>query len=182
MSLETGFGGLAQAFGEVRDAFVGLGLTAVEDQPELGSVALVDWFADFVQDLNGAVQVGVSAVERGGRAARAPRDLGSALRSLMECQRIRDLLRDRLSSEPSVQSRLEELRGLGLDRGGEWLAWIDEAFGALQQCRGSLDGLVDPLLLCWQDLAEELAAPLISVQTTSIGQQFTLPHEEGARR
>lgn len=178
MSLETAFGELAQAFDEVRNAFVGLRLTAVEDQPENGSVALVDWFTDFVEDLRGAVQMGVNAVERGGKAAEVPHDLDTAHRALMECQRIRDLVHHRLSTEPGTQSRLKELWTFGLERTGEWQAWMDEAFAALERCRGGLEGMIDPLFVCWQDLAEDLASPLVSVRTTSIGQQFTLPHEE----
>ncbi|MGH2637051.1 MAG: hypothetical protein ACRDHU_13025 [Actinomycetota bacterium] len=181
MSLETAFKELAQAFDVVRNAIVGLRLTVVEDQPDQGSVALVDWFADFVEDVWGTIQMGVNAVEQGHRAAQVPQDLDTAHRALMGCQRARDLVGHRLSAEPGVLSRLEELRSFGRERDGEWRAWTDETFAALERCRRSLEGVVDPLFVSWQDLAEMLASPLISVRTTSIGQQFTLPHEEGIR-
>jgi hypothetical protein len=171
MSLETAFGELAYAFDELRIAFVGLRLTTVEDQPEQGSVALVDWFADFVEDLRGAVEAGVEAVEEGRRAAQHPRDdLKRAHGSLLACQQARDLIRDRLSSQLSPGGQVKDLSDLGLSRGGEWQAWAIEVLDALKRCRQALDRVVDPLFTCWQEIAEALSSPLVSIHATNIGQ------------
>jgi len=170
MSLEAAFEELAQAFEKVRNAFIGLRLAAVEDQPERGSVAIVDWFVDFVEDLRGAVEMGGDAIKRGGRAAQVPHDLGTAHQALMECQRVRDLVVHRLSTEPSAHSQLKELRDFGDGRTDEWWDWTHEVFAGLDRCRATLRGLIEPLLVCWQDLAEDLASPLISIHATGIGQ------------
>lgn len=170
MALEASFHELAVAFDRLRNAFVGLRLTVVEDQPDEDSVALVDWLSDFVEDLRGDVEMGVEAVGQGRRAARPPKDPEGAHRSLVTCQDIRDLVGSRLSFELSSQGRLRELRSLGLERGGEWGAWAAEVLGSVMRCRQRLNGLVDPLLACWREVAGELAAPLVSVHATGVGQ------------
>jgi hypothetical protein len=59
-----------------------------------------------------------------------------------------------------------------MERGGEWRSWCEEALASFDRCRDTVGSLVDPLFATWQLLATELASPVVSVQTTSIGQQF----------
>jgi len=53
MAIEAVFRDLVVRFDVARDAFQGLGLTAIEDRPPRDEVLLVDRLGDVVEDLRG---------------------------------------------------------------------------------------------------------------------------------
>ena len=49
----------------------------------------------------------------------------------------------------------------------------------VERCRERLDGVRCALLAAWQELAERGIAGSVSVRTTNIGQQVSMPSEVG---
>ena len=75
-----------------------------------------------------------------------------------------------------VAERLAEIDDAG-SQGSDWRDWSAGVVDALEHCREQNAGLVSALFACFEELVERATAGSVSVQTTSIGQQVTVPRD-----
>jgi hypothetical protein len=171
--LEMAFHELSVQLRRLRDTFLGVRLTVVEDKPLRDEVVLVDRFGDAVEDGLGWVEEALAAATEGEHALGNPIDMYRARTGLTTCQERFNRLAQQFSSELVSYERLDELARFGRRRGGEWLRWARAVKQALEQCRQPLQEVNQALFLCWQELAERLGMTSVSVQNTTIGQQIS---------
>lgn len=175
MSLEMAFHELSGQIRKLRDTFLGVRLTVVEDKPLRDEVVLVDTFGNAVEDLVGWVEEALAAAAQGEQFAGNPMDAYRARRALTTCHERFNRLALQFSTELICYERILELKRFGRKRGGEWLRWTNTVKQALDQCRPPLHEVNQALFLCWQELAERSAMASVSVQNTTIGQQISCP-------
>src|SRR6185295_1440907 len=112
-----------------------------------------------------------------GLSASVSDSLNHVRRFLKTCQEKLILIAERLTSDLLCYERIAELTSLGRDRGGEWMIWTRNVKTALEACREPLYEVNQAIFACWLELTDRLATATVSVQTTSIGQQITMPHK-----
>jgi len=175
MALERAFHELSVELRKLRDTFLGVRLTVIEDKPLRDEVALVDRFGDAIEDALGWVEEALAAAAEGEQAVASAPEMYRARRALTTCQESFNRLVQQFSSELVSCERLNELAGFGRRRGGEWRRWTNAVKEALEQCRQPLQDINQALFLCWQELAERLGVNSVSVQNTTIGQRISAP-------
>lgn len=173
MPLEATFHALSVQLRKLRDTFLGVRLTVVEDKPLRDEVVLVDRFGDAVEDLVGWVEESLAAATEGEHAVGNPLDAYRARTALATCQERFNRLAQQFSSELVCYERILELKEFGRRRGGEWLRWTNAVKQGLEQCRQPMQDVNQALSLCWQELAERIGMTSVSVQNTTIGQQVS---------
>lgn len=176
MALEASFKRLAEQLQLLDEAFVELHQSVIE-KPRKHDVVLVDLLSDAVDDLCGWLAEAKFAASEG-ISATAVDSLNQVRRFLKTIQEKSNLITERLISDLLCYERIAELTSLGRDRGGEWLEWTRNVKTALDACRAPLYEVNQAIFACWLELTERLATATIYVQTTSIGQQITLPKIE----
>ena len=172
MTLEASFQVLAIRFEALCDAVSSLQITAGEDKPLTGGVALVDQVGNTVEDLRGCLEEADAAARQGRQAVAHPPDLQSARHSLVVCQQQFNDFSYRLTSDLLSYELLAELAAFGSERGGEWLAWSNALKEALESCRQPAFDVNQALFVCWQEIAERAGANGVVVNATNIGQMF----------
>jgi hypothetical protein len=172
MTLEASFHVLDIRFQALRDAVVSLHITAGEDKPLSGEVALIDYVTNAVEDLLASLEEGDNAARQGRQAVAYPTDLQSARHSLVLCQQHFNDLSYRLASDLLSYERLAELTAFGCERGGEWRAWSNALKEALESCRQPAFDVIQALFLCWQEIAERSGVNGVSINATNIGQMI----------
>ena len=177
MALETAFKALSNHLRALHEALIGLRTTVVEDKPLRGDVVLVDVFGDAADDLLGWLEEACAAAGEGQQAARHPIDLDRVGRSLTTCQERFNRITHRFSSDLVRYERIAELTRFGRTHGGEWRGWANSVKTGLDWCAQPLYDVGQSLFECWQEIAERVGTTSVSVQTTNIGQQLTIPHE-----
>jgi hypothetical protein len=108
-------------------------------------------------------------------------DLDRVRQSLKTCQEAFFLASEKLSSDLLSYDRIEELMSFGRERGGGWLRWATNVKVAVESCRGPFIEANRALFSCWQELNERIGTTSVSVKTTNVGQQITVPASELAR-
>jgi hypothetical protein len=73
--------------------------------------------------------------------------------------------------------RLEEIEAIGRELRGDWADWALQVTDALAQCRELYDAVLPALFDCFEELVERALGGAVSVQTTSVGQQLSIPRE-----
>lgn len=182
MALEAAFGDLTAQLLNLREVLHELHLTVVEDKPLKGQVALVEKFADTVQDVRGQTEEALAAAADGQQAVGRPLDMDRARRALALVQERFNELSQRFSADLVSYEQIGQLKTLGQRRGGEWLAWVSSAKEGLDRCQPSLYAVNQALFVCWQEIAERVGMNSVSVQTTNIGQHITTPEIKEAAR
>jgi hypothetical protein len=175
MALEAAFHDLAVQFEKLRDVLCGLRLTVVEDKPSEGDAMLVEDFGDTVMDLLEGVDGASAAANEGRKAAGHPLDVERARRALAACHERFNRTMYHFSSDLMRYERVSELERLGRERGGEWPVWTFSVKESLDHCQQPFYDVNQALFQCWQEIAERVGMGSVSVQTTSIGQQITVP-------
>jgi len=173
--LEKAFQELSVRLRKLRDTFLGVRLTIVEDKPLRDDVVLVDRFGDAIEDVLGWIEEALAAATEAEQAVGNAPDMYRARRALTTCQERFHRFDQQYSSELVSYERLDELARFGRQRGGEWRRWASAVKQALEQCRQPLQDVNQALFLCWQELAEHLGTTSVSVQNTTIGQQISAP-------
>lgn len=179
MPLEKAFYELSVQLRRLRDTFLGVRLTVVEDKPLRDEVVLVDRFGDAVEDVLGWVEEALTATAEAEQAVGNAPDMHRARRALTTCQERFNRLAQQFSSELISYEPIDELTRFGRRRGGEWRRWANTVRESLDQCRQSIQDVNQALFLCWQELAEHLGTASVSVQNTTIGQQISAPELAG---
>lgn len=175
MPLEMAFRELSLQLRKLRETFLGVRLTVVEDKPLRDEVALVDTFGNIVEDIMGWIEEAVGAAADSEQAVAGPLDAYRGRRALTTCQERFNRLALQFSSDLMSYERISELKRFGRQRGGEWLRWTKTVTQALDQCREPLQTVNQALFMCWQELTDRLGMTSISVQNTTIGQQIAAP-------
>ena len=179
MTLEASFHVLGLRFEALRDAVCSLQITAGEDKPLSGGVALVDNVSNTVEDLLASLEGGDDAARKGRQAVAYPTDLQTARHSLILCQEHFNNLSHRLGADLLSYERVAELTAFGRERKGEWLAWSNALKEALESCRQPAFDVNQALFLCWQEIAERTGVNGVSVNATNIGQMIEgIEHKE----
>lgn len=178
MTLEASFQALSMRFEILRDAVSSLRVTVVEDKPKKGDVALVDNLSNSLDDLLACLEASQSAARDAREAVDYPTDLQSARRSLILCQENFNEFSHRLFSDLLAYDRLVELNGFASERGGEWRAWSDTVTEVVGRCWQPAYDVTQALFICWQEITERTGMNSVSLQTTNIGQQISIPEGE----
>jgi hypothetical protein len=172
MTITAAFTDLYEHLGTLQELLIGLRTTAVEDKPLQGDDVLVDVFGDAADDMLGLLEEALVAV------CRRHSDLESARRALVTCQEQHNRLTHRFTFDVFSYERLATLMRSSRQRGGEWYAWANSVKQGLERCQQSLYDVNQTLFRCWQEITEQVSMTSLSVQTTNIGQQITLPDQE----
>ena len=172
MSLDNVFRQLTEALRKLRDCFLALQLTAREDTPREGAVVLVDSFGDAVDDCMGWLEEAFAAAIEA-RQAVAVSDLAAARRGLAGCQEKFHLVERRFFADLVSYERVKDLTAFARRRHPEWRSWVKSIRMGADQCRQPFDEVSRELMCCWQEMADRAAS--VSVQSTNVGQQITMP-------
>ena len=172
MGLEATFRELSSELRKVRDMFIALRLTVVEDKPLKGEAALVDHFEDTILELMGLVEESLEYARAAVKAIESSTDLNRARRALTACQQRIQKIEHQFSAELISYEKLKDLAGLGSTRRGEWLPWSNSVKQGIEQCRIPLEATNNAVAGCWQEMAERAGMTSVSVQTTNIGQKI----------
>jgi hypothetical protein len=120
MALEKAFHELSHQLRKLRDTFLGVRLTVVEDKPPRNEVVLVDRFGDAIEDALGWVEEALTASADGEQAVGNAPDMYRARRALTAFQEHLNRLAQQFSCELVSYERINELTRFGRRRGGEW--------------------------------------------------------------
>jgi hypothetical protein len=143
----------------------------VPDEHHLGSE-----YTDAATDLVSAVRDGLAACA----AVPRPPDLAGAVQALVRCQGKYNAAAELFETRLASYGRLRRLAKFGREKGGASRDWAAAVRTALGVCRGPLGELSQALFGGWQEVAERVGGAGVSVRTTNIGQQVTVPAEPGA--
>ena len=181
MALENVFKELSTQCGSLRETLLELRTTAVEDKPLRGDVVLVDELGDAADELGGWMEEALAAALEAQQAVRYPVDVECAKRSLVLCHACLNRVSNRFYIDLASYEEIAKLAGLGRERGGEWGASSRGVKEAIYRCRPHLCDLNESAFACWQELTDRLGTTSVSVHSTNIGQQMSVPEggEEG---
>ncbi|HEY0078672.1 MAG TPA: hypothetical protein VGB73_08500 [Pyrinomonadaceae bacterium] len=176
MSLRTEIQSLYAHLQRLREALVSLRVTIEEDRPEGSSVMLLDAFGDATEDALGWLEEALQSIEpaavlKGDKAF----DANRARQALVFCQEQFNRINYRFSFDLVAYERIAELMRLGQERRGEWRGWTTSVRQSLEGCQQQLYDTSHALFRCWQEIAERVGMTSVSVQSTNIGQQVTVP-------
>jgi hypothetical protein len=146
----------------------------VKDEPSNGS-AVTDPFAYGADDIHGLLseaRATVDAVLRTEQSSDLERTAAALGTGNELCLDVAERLDGLLAFD-----RLAALRRYGRERNGPWRAWTASVQEALEACRAPLAALQRTLLEAWQEMADRAVTTSVSVQTTNVGQQLTVPAE-----
>jgi len=181
MALETAFELLQQRVRDLQTTLDELDVF-ITDKPERGGdVIVVGRLGDAVDDFRGWLEPMQQAITTGLQAASRPNSLEQARRSLMTCQERFNQLSDQATKTGLLSfDSVGALMDLGARRGGEWAEWATIVRQAIEHCRHALHRMNDALYTGWRELTEQhMGKSLVSVETTSIGQQMSVRDPEG---
>jgi hypothetical protein len=173
MALEATFRELTASLQRLHDAVNGLHIT-LEDKPLHDEAAVADDLTDRALELLGLVHDARRAAVRSRQALRPTPDLDKARRSLTLCQQRFHKIEQSYAADLASFQKLKELVRVGR-RGKEWSAWAASTKQSIEQCRAPLDAASQALAACWQELAERLGTMNISIQSTNVGQEISVP-------
>jgi hypothetical protein len=176
MALKKIFAELSTQLDELFAAAEGLQRAAWDTPPNSAGHALIRIVGESADDVDGWLADARGAMGEALAATESPVDVVRALRGLVQAKegyfRAVDVLGQLLAPE-----RLEEIDDVGA-RDRDWGEWSAGVVDALARCREQNAGVVPVLFYCFEELAERASAGSVSVQTTSIGQQVTVPRDE----
>jgi hypothetical protein len=172
VALEATFDDLVSQLRQLRDTLQGLRLTAVEDRPKGEAVMLIDQMGDASEEVLGRLQEALSHAENAQHAVGPTIDLNGARRSLTASQEQFHELAHSFYEDFLSYERVEALLELPQKREHGWLAWTESARRGVDSCRSAINATGYAYFHCWQEIAERVGTNLVSVQTTSVGQQI----------
>jgi hypothetical protein len=151
----------------------------LDDRPPTDTPKLVEDLVDAVDDVQGRVEAAISPAASALAGTGERRDLDRVRRELASCQReyveaFREFLLD-----VDGRHRRTWLASLGRERRGEWEGWVAAVDLSIDRCRLPLFEADRALGLGWEELAWQTGATSVSVHATGIGQQLSIPDEEG---
>ena len=179
MSLQTEFQSLYVQLENVHEALAAL-RTAIDDRPPKGAtVHLLDAFGDAVEDTLGWLEesLGLCAplIQETQQKGFNGFDVNRTRQALVFCQEQYNRIMNRFMFDLVSYDRVAQLMQLGRERRGEWQAWAGMVKQELEGCQQHLYDANQALFRCWLEIAERVGMTSVSVQTTTIGQQVTVP-------
>ena len=179
MSLQTEFQSLYAQLESLHEALAGL-RTAIDDRPPKGAaVHLLDAFGDAVEDTLGWLEESLGLVAPLMQASQQKGmpgfDVSRARQALIFCQEQFNRIMNRFMFDLVSYDRVSQLMQLGRERRGEWQSWAGLVKQELEGCQQHLYDTNQALFRCWLEIAERVGMTSVSVQTTTIGQQVTVP-------
>jgi hypothetical protein len=179
VSLRTEFQNLRTQQERLHEVFSDL-RRLLDDHPAEGNkVLLLDSFGDAVEDLLGwleeSTQTCAPLLPAETDAKNHEFDANLARRALVVCQDLFNRKMHRFSIDLVSYDKIAQLLQFGRERGGEWQGWAKGIKLELETCQQHLYLMNQVMFRCWVELAEWIGMTSISVQSTSIGQQITLP-------
>lgn len=175
MALEATFRELSESLHYLHDALNDLQIT-LGDKPPGSESALADGVETLVLDLMGTLHEARKAALTARNAVGDPLDLDRARRALTACQQSFQKVEQQFAADLVSYEKLKELARFGAER-RVWLPWTGTVKQGIEQCQPFLQRISTALAACWQDLAERLGTMNISVRSTNVGQQITVPQD-----
>ena len=178
MSLRTEFQGLCAQLESLDETLSRL-RTAIDDHPGSGAAPhLLDSVGDAVEDTRGWLEEALAlAATVGANQERGPNgfDVNRARQALVFCQEQFNRIMSRFTFDLVSYDRVAQLVRLGRERRGEWQTWAGLVKQELEGCQQQLYDTNQALFRCWLEIAERVGMTSVSVHTTTIGQQVTVP-------
>ena len=179
MSLRTEFQGLCAKLESLDETLSRL-RAAIDDHPQSGAAPhLLDSIGDAVEDTRGWLEESLelaAPVADGNEQGRADGfDVNRARQALVFCQEQFNRIMSRFTFDLVSYDRVAQLVRLGRERRGEWQAWAELVKQELEGCQQQLYDTNQALFRCWLEIAERVGMTSVSVHTTTIGQQVTVP-------
>ena len=173
MALEATFRDLTVCLHHLHDALNALQVT-LGDKPEDDESALADGVETVVLDLMGHIARGAKSGAERAQGGGSSGGSGPTRRALTSCQDRFHRIEQQFATDLLAYAKLKELARLGKERRA-WLPWSTTVKRGIEQCQPPLEQSSAALAACWQELAERLGTMNISVQSTNVGQQITMP-------
>ena len=152
----------------------------LDDHPSEGDkVLLLDSFGDSVEDLLGWMEESLQRCapllpsKTDGRGNDF--DANVARQALVVCQALFNQQMHCFLVDLVSYEKVAQLLQFGRERGGEWQTWAKGIKMELENCQQHLFLTSQVLFRCWVELAEWVGITSISVRTTNVGQQITVP-------
>lgn len=182
MSLRTEFQSLCAQMESLQEALCSL-RTAIDDRPPRGQrVLLLDSFGDAVEGTLGWLEEALGLVaplmEESQPKGEPNFDVGRARQALVFCQEQFNRIMNCFMFDLASYDKVAQLMQLGRERRGEWQGWSNTVKGELEGCQQHLYDMNQALFRCWLEIAERVGMTSVSVQTTTIGQQVTVPQNQ----
>jgi hypothetical protein len=133
------YASLEQEIGRLRDAFLALRVTVVEDRPLDEGTLLVDALGDVAEELLAGAQEALVHARQG---------------ELSTCHEEYHRMQRRFAVDLVSYERIAEIARLGRSRGGEWKAWASSVRAGAEACRQPLEETGAALVACWREAAE----------------------------
>jgi len=152
----------------------------LDDHPcEGDKVLLLDSFGDAVEDLLGWLEESLERCAPFLPSKSAGRendfDANLARRALVACHGLFNQQMQRFLVDLVSYEKVAQLLQFGRERGGEWQTWAKGIKMELESCQHHLFLTSQVLFRCWVELAEWIGITSISVRTTNVGHQITVP-------
>jgi hypothetical protein len=181
VALESTFRELQFHFHALRDSLEALTTTAEEDRPTRDDVVVTARLTDALLAARGLLEEACEAARDAAAGVAYPFSAERARRALTTCQERFHRFAHHFSLEIASYERIDDVRSVGQERGGDWLKWADVVKQAVEQCSAQAEEVRNAVFLCWQELAERIGASAVSVENTTIGQQITMRNRCGDR-
>jgi hypothetical protein len=178
MSLETTFESLRRELDLLQEAVSSLHVTATEDKPVRGEVALVSRLEDVITDLVGTLEGALIYSAKGVQASKQDHVSLELRTTLRDSHDLINRFVRTFHTDLATHESIARLLQMGRERGKEWQSWTKVVKTAIEHCAVCLSDVQGALLECWAELTERLVAKGFSIRSTNIGQQITMQEDK----
>jgi len=178
MSLETTFESLRCELGFLQETVSSLHVTATEDKPVRGEVALVTRLEDVITDLVGTLEGALIYADKGVQASKQDQASSELRTALRNSHGLINRFARTFYTDLATHERIAPLLQMGRERGKEWQRWAGVIKTGIEQCAVCLSDVQGALLESWDELTERLAAKGFSIRSTNIGQQIRMQEDQ----
>lgn len=178
MALEPSVATLRGELTRLQEAVAALHVTVTEDRPARGGALLVDRLDTLLTDLTSTLDEAGANIGHAEMSVQANRSLHDVHTALQRMHELLNRFSARYVAELADHAHVAQLLEMGRERGHGWRQWCEVVEKAIAQCAAPLNEVARATLVCWNELADRLAAHSVSVQATNIGQQITVREDE----
>jgi hypothetical protein len=155
----------------LREPLIALSVTVHEDRPADGDLMLADSLGDSVLEACGWLEGALGALRPARGAAGDPPLLRDALVAFgADFERLERTFWTQLAA----YDRLAAVAALARER-TEWRGWASGVRRGIDECASALHEARPAQLACWRELTTAPARSLLTINTTTIGQQLATP-------
>jgi hypothetical protein len=178
MSLEGALERLRNDLARLQETVSALHVTATEDKPTRGEVALVARLEDVVTDLCSTLEEADAHTTQAIQGSQPNGRLEQTRLALREVHGLINRFTVSYGGELAAHDPIQQLLEMGRERGREWRAWSQVVKTAIERCAAPMKAAAGAIMECWSELAERLMRSSVSVQATNIGQQITVREDQ----